>query len=103
MSSVVIAIVLLRALLANGIARASLERIFEPFEQEDGSATRHYEGIGLGLSIGQEMVHRHGGRIRVVAEVSVGTTFTARLPTAWAGEDGPSACEEDEAAPTRTT
>jgi len=63
-----------------GIARGSLERIFQPFEQEDNSAIRGYQGIGLGLSIAHEVVRGHGGTIKVESELEVGTTFTVRLP-----------------------
>jgi len=66
----------------SGIAPASLERIFEPFEQEDNSNVRGYQGIGLGLAIAHEVVQRHGGHITVESELGVGTTFTVRLPAA---------------------
>eukprot|EP00927_Polykrikos_kofoidii_P082177 TRINITY_DN8100_c0_g2_i1.p1 TRINITY_DN8100_c0_g2~~TRINITY_DN8100_c0_g2_i1.p1 ORF type:complete len:884 (-),score=155.00 TRINITY_DN8100_c0_g2_i1:123-2774(-) len=67
-----------------GISRGSLERIFEPFEQEDNSLIRGYQGVGLGLSIAHEVVQRHGGFITVESEVDVGTTFTVRLPVVMA-------------------
>mmetsp|Transcript_173362 Transcript_173362/g.550362 ORF Transcript_173362/g.550362 Transcript_173362/m.550362 type:complete len:893 (+) Transcript_173362:105-2783(+) len=63
-----------------GIARGSLERIFLPFEQEDNSAIRGYQGIGLGLSIATELVRAHGGSIKVESELDVGTSFSVRLP-----------------------
>jgi signal transduction histidine kinase/CheY-like chemotaxis protein/bacteriorhodopsin len=63
-----------------GISQVSLERIFQPFEQEDNSMIRGYQGIGLGLSIAHEVVRRHGGFIAVESEVGVGSTFTVRLP-----------------------
>mmetsp|Transcript_28187 Transcript_28187/g.61252 ORF Transcript_28187/g.61252 Transcript_28187/m.61252 type:complete len:905 (-) Transcript_28187:266-2980(-) len=67
-----------------GISNAALERIFQPFEQEDNSALRGYQGIGLGLSIANEVVKQHGGRINVISELGVGTTFTVRLPVVMA-------------------
>mmetsp|Transcript_87229 Transcript_87229/g.241935 ORF Transcript_87229/g.241935 Transcript_87229/m.241935 type:complete len:1428 (-) Transcript_87229:90-4373(-) len=70
-----------------GIAPDALERIFEPFEQEDNSEVRNYEGIGLGLSIAREVVKQHGGDIRVQSEVAIGTTFTVRLPIAMASSE----------------
>ncbi|CAE8611698.1 unnamed protein product [Polarella glacialis] len=69
-----------------GVARASLERIFEPFEQEDSTEGRCQEGIGLGLSIAKEVVERHGGRILVESELGVGTTFLVRLPVVMAAD-----------------
>ncbi|CAE8593955.1 unnamed protein product [Polarella glacialis] len=69
-----------------GVARVSLDRIFEPFEQEDSSDGRCQEGIGLGLSIAKEVVERHGGRITVESELGVGTTFLVRLPVVMAAD-----------------
>jgi len=63
-----------------GIQKGNLERIFKPFEQEDSSAGRHQDGIGLGLAVAQEVVHQHGGCITVQSEVGLGTTFSVRLP-----------------------
>jgi PAS domain S-box-containing protein len=63
-----------------GIAADKLERIFDRFYQVDGSATRHYGGLGLGLALVKEIVEAHGGQIEVVSQVNVGTTFTITLP-----------------------
>jgi len=46
-----------------GIPPVDLERIFEPFEQGDGSLNRQYEGTGLGLSLSRKLVNLCGGRI----------------------------------------
>ncbi len=46
-----------------GIPREDLERIFEPFEQGDGSATRRFQGTGLGLSLTRKLVALHGGAV----------------------------------------
>jgi len=46
-----------------GIKREDLERIFNPFEQVESSASRRYEGTGLGLSLTRRLVELHRGRI----------------------------------------
>ncbi len=63
-----------------GIAETELERIFERFHQTDSAATRKAEGAGLGLYITRKLVEAMGGRIEVVSEVGLGSTFTVRLP-----------------------
>jgi signal transduction histidine kinase len=65
-----------------GIAADQLERIFERFYQVDGSSTRKYGGMGLGLSLVKSIVEGHGGRVAVVSAPGVGTTFTVTLPRA---------------------
>lgn len=63
-----------------GIAPADIERVFTPFTQLDGSATRAKGGMGLGLSIAQRLAHTLGGEVKVVSEVGAGSTFTVRVP-----------------------
>jgi signal transduction histidine kinase len=46
-----------------GIPRDDLERIFEPFEQGDGSTTRRFQGTGLGLSLTRKLVELHDGAV----------------------------------------
>jgi signal transduction histidine kinase/ActR/RegA family two-component response regulator len=64
-----------------GIDRAFLPYVFEPFRQADSSATRPHNGIGLGLAIVRSLVEMHGGRIGVASEgKGRGATFTLELP-----------------------
>jgi CHASE2 domain-containing sensor protein/class 3 adenylate cyclase/CheY-like chemotaxis protein/nitrogen-specific signal transduction histidine kinase len=75
-----------------GIPADRLDRIFESFEQGDGSTARKYGGTGLGLSITKQLVELHRGKIWVESEVGVGSHFTFTLPTSDAPvEDIPTA------------
>merc|ERR1719443_1223028 len=63
-----------------GIAPDALERIFEPFEQENSKDTRSFQGIGLGLSVSLGIAKLHGGNILVDSKVGEGSVFTVQLP-----------------------
>eukprot|EP00930_Biecheleria_cincta_P101742 TRINITY_DN933_c0_g2_i2.p1 TRINITY_DN933_c0_g2~~TRINITY_DN933_c0_g2_i2.p1 ORF type:complete len:2380 (-),score=509.92 TRINITY_DN933_c0_g2_i2:507-7646(-) len=78
-----------------GIGGAHLERIFEPFEQEDDSEARSFEGIGLGLAISREVVRRHGGEISVTSQIGKGSTFAVVLPIQSIEDDADGDDEQD--------
>ncbi len=59
-----------------GIDSVNLERVFEPFY------TTKTNGIGMGLSICQTIIHGHGGRLSVRANEPRGTVFQFTLPAA---------------------
>jgi signal transduction histidine kinase len=60
-----------------GIRQEDLERIFDPFEQADNSASRRYQGTGLGLSLTKKLVELHGGKIWAESEgEGKGSTFS---------------------------
>jgi PAS domain S-box-containing protein len=64
-----------------GIAPESLERVFDPFEQEGGSGHLSHKGLGLGLAISRALIELHGGAIRAEsAGTGLGATFTVTLP-----------------------
>ncbi|MBE9112695.1 PAS domain-containing protein [Nodosilinea sp. LEGE 07298] len=65
-----------------GIAPDFLPYIFESFRQEDGSTTRTYGGLGLGLAIVRELVEAHNGTVTAESPgEQLGATFTVRLPS----------------------
>jgi signal transduction histidine kinase len=59
-----------------GMSKEVMERIFEPFY----STKIRDDNYGLGLSYCYLVVQKHGGKINVVSEIGVGTTFTVHLP-----------------------
>jgi len=64
-----------------GIPAEDLPHIFERFYRAEKSRTRgRSTGFGLGLSIANWIVERHGGRIEVVSQEGKGTTFAIWLP-----------------------
>jgi len=75
-----------------GIAPDAQQRIFREFEQADDRIARSYGGTGLGLSISERIVKRMGGRITLVSQLGVGSTFEVSIPLpASDGEQKPSA------------
>jgi signal transduction histidine kinase len=64
-----------------GIKPGDHARIFNVFEQGDGSASRKYQGSGLGLSLTKQLVELHGGKIWVESEGNgKGCTFCFTMP-----------------------
>ncbi|MBC2600283.1 hybrid sensor histidine kinase/response regulator [Puniceicoccus vermicola] len=63
-----------------GISEDALERIFRPFEQEDSSSKRKFQGAGLGLAIAKKIALILGGDITVSSEVGAGSRFLCRIP-----------------------
>ncbi len=62
-----------------GIASEHLSKIFDRFWRADTSRTQWEGGSGLGLSIVESIVARHGGKITVSSEIDCGSCFTVRL------------------------
>lgn len=61
-----------------GIPEEDLDKVFDPFYT---TKTKEKGGIGLGLTIVQQIVNAHHGRIVIKSKVGQGTTVAVRLPT----------------------
>jgi PAS domain S-box-containing protein len=71
-----------------GIEASQLPQLFERFQQADSSNARRANGLGLGLTLAQQLVELHGGRIAVHSEgIGHGSVFTIELPPEVVCED----------------
>jgi CheY-like chemotaxis protein/anti-sigma regulatory factor (Ser/Thr protein kinase) len=85
-----------------GIKPEFQPHLFERFQQADGSITRSFGGLGLGLSIVRHIVELHGGTVSASSEgEGRGAQFVVRLsPQASASVPGMMPSLADNAAPT---
>lgn len=63
-----------------GIPEESIPRLFVRFYRVDKARSRATGGTGLGLSMVDEIVNRHGGNIKVESKVGEGSEFIVRIP-----------------------
>ncbi len=63
-----------------GMSEKQLKSVFKPFIQGEQGTRRKYGGTGLGLSITKQFIEKMQGTIEVESELTVGTTFTIKLP-----------------------
>lgn len=68
-----------------GISLEEQDKLFQPFEQADGSITRRFGGTGLGLSICRKIIDLMGGRIWVESEEGTGSRFIFETPVELGG------------------
>jgi PAS domain S-box-containing protein len=75
-----------------GISPDFLPLVFDRFRQADGSITRSFTGLGLGLSIVRHLVELHGGTVTVASDgEGAGAAFTIRLPAIQSHAEPPAA------------
>ena len=63
-----------------GIAPQDIPKALVCFGQVDSRVARKYEGTGLGLPLAKSLIELHGGTLRLVSEVGVGTSVTIHFP-----------------------
>jgi CheY-like chemotaxis protein/HPt (histidine-containing phosphotransfer) domain-containing protein len=79
-----------------GMTAEQCARLFQPFNQADGSTTRRYGGTGLGLAISRRLVELMGGTVWVDSSPGRGSTFGF---TVWLGIAEPAAMRPRETLP----
>jgi protein-histidine pros-kinase len=63
-----------------GIAADDMSKLFVEFQQLDASASKTYQGTGLGLALTKKLAEAHGGRVAVRSARGEGSTFSVILP-----------------------
>lgn len=63
-----------------GIPEEKLERVFDPYVRLEGSRNRNTGGAGLGLSIARNIIHAHGGQLKLRNRVGSGLEAAVFLP-----------------------
>jgi len=81
-----------------GIPSDEVGRIFERFYRVEKGRSRATGGTGLGLSIVRHVAENHGGRVEVLSELGVGSSFTILIPAPGSEADGEKGLEAGSAA-----
>jgi len=63
-----------------GISAEELPKVFDKFFRSSDPRVQQQTGSGLGLSLVQEVVRLHGGKLGVQSQLNKGTRFTVTLP-----------------------
>jgi PAS domain S-box-containing protein len=70
-----------------GIGEAARAALFTPFHQVDGSNTRRFGGVGLGLAIARRLARMMGGDVAVDSQLGRGSVFTVEIAAPMAAAD----------------
>ncbi len=70
-----------------GIPPSQIEKIYEAFYQVDGSSTRRFGGMGIGLAIVRLILEQHFSTIQVHSVEGKGSIFSFELPIRESGDD----------------
>jgi signal transduction histidine kinase len=63
-----------------GMLQTDISKALKPLSQVDGSLTKDYGGIGMGLSLAKMFVELHGGSLTVSSKLEYGTTIILLIP-----------------------
>lgn len=63
-----------------GMDEAEVERLLEPFNQQEDVYTRSYQGAGLGLTIAHKLTRLMGGGFKIVSQCNNGTAVQLIFP-----------------------
>ncbi|MCI8683766.1 MAG: response regulator [Lachnospiraceae bacterium] len=63
-----------------GMSKEMQEKVFVPFEREEGKKTNGIEGTGLGMAITKNIVDMMHGTIDIISSPGAGSTFIIRIP-----------------------
>lgn len=70
-----------------GMSEEFLQHLYEPFAREHEETIGGYEGTGLGMSIGKQLIDKMGGTIQVESKVGEGSRFIVEIPFEMATEE----------------
>src|SRR6185312_16115836 len=77
-----------------GIAPEDQDHIFQEFGQLDSPVQRRVRGTGLGLPLTRKLTELLGGRLTLVSQPGLGSTFSAISPVRYAEAEDTTVLEQ---------